>query len=131
MGNWIYGYDNLNRLVSGQASAGQGASPYTGQYACWSYDSFGNRTFQAVSTIPCNSSPTSTFSAQYNANNQISSSSAPAPAAVSYDSAGDVLTDGSSNSYVYDAEGRVCAAHGAFGGFPDGEFVRPISLTKA
>jgi len=109
MGNWTYGYDSLNRLVTGLAANGQ----YAGQSTCWSYDSFGNRTFQSVSTTPCGSSPTPTLSAQYNANNQISSSSA--PSAVTYDGAGDVLTDGSNNSYVYDAEGRICAVHGPMG----------------
>jgi len=110
MGNWVYNYDNLNRLTSGTASGG----PYNGGYTCWSYDSFGNRTSQSVSTTPCNANPPATFAASYSANNQISSVSAPTSTTIAYDAAGNVTNDGV-NTYTYDAEGRVCALNGPQG----------------
>ncbi len=126
MGTWSYGYDNLNRLVSGQATAGAYAAQ--SPYLCWSYDSFGNRTHQSLSNQPfvnakgsaCQAAggaslaDTSTVPA---ANNQIASSLVPgAPAAITptYDAAGNLTFDGV-NTYVYDAEERVCAVHGVFG----------------
>jgi hypothetical protein len=38
-GTWTFGYDSLNRLVSGTSS--QANHPY--RYICWSYGSFGDR----------------------------------------------------------------------------------------
>jgi RHS repeat-associated protein len=67
MGTWSYTYDNLNRLVSGTPASG----PYTGQYTCWSYDSFGNRTSQSVSTTPCTGTPPATFAAIYDAEGRV------------------------------------------------------------
>jgi RHS repeat-associated protein len=110
MGNWTYGYDNLNRLTSGIASGG----PYDGDSTCWSYDSFGNRTSQSVSAIPCNANPPATFAATYSANNQINSVTTPVSTAIAYDTAGNVTDDGF-NTYTYDAEGRVCALNGPQG----------------
>ena len=110
MGTWSYGYDSLNRLTSGTSTAG----PYAGQSACWSYDSFGNRTSQSVSTTACGNSPPATFATTYNTNNRIASVSAPAAMSISYDAAGNVLSDGN-NTYLYDAEGRLCAMHGPEG----------------
>ena len=132
MGNWSYagGYDSLNRLVSGSASSG----PYANQYTCWSYDSFGNRKSQSVSTTPCTGNPPATFSALYSANNQISSVSAPAGMSITYDAAGNITNDGY-NSYTYDAEGRVCALNGSQGmiGYqygPDGTRIGKGTVTN-
>jgi RHS repeat-associated protein len=111
MGTWSYsGYDIFNRLTSGSSTNG----PYAGQYACWSYDAFGNRTSQAVSTTPCASSPPTTFAATYSVNNQISSVTSPTNVTISYDAAGNTTYDGYTR-YLYDGEGRICATRGAFG----------------
>jgi RHS repeat-associated protein len=110
MGNWTYGYDNLNRLTSGAASGGA----YNGGFTCWTYDSFGNRLSQSVSATPCASNPPATFAASYSANNRISSVTAPPSTVIAYDAAGNVTSDGV-NTYTYDAEGRVCALNGPQG----------------
>jgi RHS repeat-associated protein len=92
-GTWSnVGYDALNRL----SSATQSVSGFT-QYLCWSYDSFGNRLTQTVSSSPCNNPPATV---SYNTNNQIQG--------LSYDAVGNLKNDGK-NQYLYDAEGRVCA----------------------
>ncbi|HEY1742945.1 MAG TPA: RHS repeat-associated core domain-containing protein [Granulicella sp.] len=122
MGNWSYanGYDDLNRLVAGQASTG----PYAGQYMCWSYDNFGNRTHQSISNqpfvnaagSPCQAASGASLidtAVNYGTNNQISSVTSPA-LTVAYDGAGNVTNDGN-NSYLYDAEGRICALRGPLG----------------
>lgn len=94
-GSWSnIGYDGVNPLVS----ATYNASGIPTQYLCWSYDSFGNRTGQTISTNPCD--PSSPGPLQYNANNQLPS--------IGYDASGNVTNDGT-NQYLYDAEGRVCA----------------------
>jgi RHS repeat-associated protein len=79
-------------------------------YGCWNYDSFGNRTSEAISTTPCVSSPTPTSWAHYNVtnSNRMDATSQNANQASWYDAAGDVKNDGA-NSYLYDAEGRICA----------------------
>jgi len=105
MGQWSYGYDNLNRLTSGHPSSGS----YNGQYACWSYDAFGNRTNEAVSTTACTGSPTPTTWATYNTYSQISGTNLMA-SGDTYDAAGDILDDGA-NQYRYDGENRLCAVH--------------------
>jgi RHS repeat-associated protein len=51
--------------------------------------------------------PTST-TATYNVSNQLLTSSIPPSGTITYDAAGDVSYDGN-NSYLYDAEGRICA----------------------
>ncbi|MGP8175821.1 MAG: RHS repeat-associated core domain-containing protein [Terracidiphilus sp.] len=103
MGTWNFTYDAVDRLMS--ATAGAGApSPFAGLFGCWTYDSFGNRTLEAFSTA----APTSCgqgANAQYTvttptANNRVSG--------FQYDAAGNVLYD-NQNSYLYDAEGRLCA----------------------
>jgi RHS repeat-associated protein len=95
MGAWNFSYDSLNRLTSANASSGG----YAGQFGCWIYDSFGNRTLEAYSTassMPCaNMTPP-----QATANNQLPT--------LTYDAAGNVYQDGT-NTYAYDAEGRLCA----------------------
>jgi RHS repeat-associated protein len=108
MGTWNFSYDSLNRLVSSQNTAASSATPqFAGNYGCWSYDAFGNRLSQAVSTTPCNGTPPLTSWATYNASNQFTATSA-APGGVPYDPAGNVTNDGV-NQYLYDGEGRICA----------------------
>ena len=109
MGTWQYGYDALNRLTSGNAGGG----PYNGQYTCWTYDNFGNRLMQAVSSTPCGNNPTPSFWAHYSAKNQIVGATN-AVNGYGYDAAGNVTNDGA-NTYLYDAEGHICAMHGAQG----------------
>jgi RHS repeat-associated protein len=119
MGSWSFGYDSLNRLTSTQNTAVTGVSgSYADLYGCWTYDAFGNRLLEAystASTTPCttgandNAQSTSTpQSASYN--NRLSTRTHDAAGNVTYD-----LVNG--NSYLYDAEGRLCAmASGAITG---------------
>jgi RHS repeat-associated protein len=101
MGSWNFSYDTLNRLESGQATAGV----YAGHDLCWAYDSFGNRTAQLMQTSACPSQESGvTPTASYNSNNQLSGG------LYQYDASGDMTVDGTAgNSYLYDAEGRICA----------------------
>jgi RHS repeat-associated protein len=108
MGSWNFSYDTLNRLVSSQNTAVSSATPqFAGNYGCWSYDGFGNRLSQAMSTTACGSSPPLMSWANYNSNNQFTATSQ-ALGGVPYDASGDVLNDGQ-NQYLYDGEGRICA----------------------
>jgi RHS repeat-associated protein len=129
-GQWSnLGYDGVNRLVAGTQTPvpvnGVAQSP---QFFCWSYDSFGNRTAQATSNQAftnalgapaCQPAAQATFNnawAHYtvdgtlntpdNGRNQLTASPA---GPFSYDSAGDIVSD-AAHSYLYDAEGRLCAA---------------------
>jgi RHS repeat-associated protein len=108
MGEWSFGYDTLNRLISGAAVAG----PYASQNLCWAYDAFGNRTMQLLQSAACPAPPTPgqpPTTAHYNANNQVTWTSVNAAVSgFSYDNAGEVLND-NANQYLYDAEGRICA----------------------
>jgi RHS repeat-associated protein len=124
MGTWSYSYDNLNRLTGSNEIAN---GPYANPYNCWSYDSFGNRTDQANSSASfsvengttcttSSSTPIQTL-ASYGSNNQISSlklANATTAITPTYDGAGNMTFDGT-NTYLYDAESRVCAMHGPFG----------------
>jgi len=103
-GTWSYGYDSLNRLAGTASSAGN----YAGATILWSYDPFGNRTSETVSGSPSAPMPASSTAIYTAASNQVSSSSLNGGAAVGYDAAGEVTYDGL-NSYLYDAEGRLCA----------------------
>jgi RHS repeat-associated protein len=109
MGSWTYNYDAFNRLESGQATAGA----WSGQNLCWAYDSYGNRTAQSMQSTDCPSpslESTLQTTEAYNSSNQISSG------LVTYDpsGAGYVIADATTgNSYLYDAEGRVCAVKNA------------------
>jgi RHS repeat-associated protein len=130
MGNWSLaavpnssggtsnGYDTLNRLVTMHNTATTSTSnQYAGQYLCWSYDAFGNRTQQSQQSTPCpTSGASSSYSVlSYNSLNQLSGVTPPggssaSPSPLSYDPAGNVVSDnGSGNTYLYDGEGRVCA----------------------
>jgi YD repeat-containing protein len=132
MGNWVYNYDNLNRLTSGTASGGA----YNGNSTCWSYDSFGNRTNQIVSNAPFTTangtlcqpasgatnlaSPATYQSADNHMTttpqlpNGLPGGTGTWPNNGIYDAAGNVINDGV-NQYTYDAEGRVCALNGPQG----------------
>ena len=104
MGTSAFSYDNLNRLAAAQATAG----PNQGLQESWSYDSFGNRlteTFSGTAQIPV---PGNT-SATYNLHNQVSSTSLMLGGPLDYDAAGNVIED-NQNEYLYDADGRICAA---------------------
>jgi RHS repeat-associated protein len=106
MGEWNFTFDTLNRLESGSAvSGGSGSQDFTGENLCWAYDSFGNRTAEVMQPSACPSSESSVTPAiTYTSSNQLPSS------IYQYDAAGDVTADFTTgNSYLYDAEGRVCA----------------------
>lgn len=118
MGAWSFQYDTLNRLATGNATTGD----YDGQYACWNYDSFGNRQQQVLSSAafpsgsgganacqPPSTANIATDLATYTSSNQITETNAPGvTAAPGYDAAGNITSDGVHN-YLYDAEGRICA----------------------
>jgi RHS repeat-associated protein len=126
MGTWSFQYDTLNRLASGSAATGTG--PYAGQFTCWSYDAFGNRTGQyfsnqafvnPIGASQCQLAGSATLLASdwntYTVNgvdpgtNRVASTNARGITATpNYDAAGNVLNDGA-NYYSYDAEGRICA----------------------
>lgn len=67
MGTWAFQYDTLNRLPTGTPSSGT----YLGQYACWAYDSFGNRTAQSYQTTNCTSPASLTPTARFDTNNHV------------------------------------------------------------
>jgi RHS repeat-associated protein len=115
------GYDSLNRLSLAVQTPVNGTAS---QSYCWSYDSFGNRTTQAIASggasqlftnaagaAACATSATllgNTWS-NYSSSNQVTSTNARGVTATPiYDLAGNVTYDGV-NYYSYDAEGRVCA----------------------
>lgn len=108
VGSWNLSYDTLNRLSAAQVSAVTSfTQPYANAYGCWSYDGFGNRTKEALSTqttTPCasgvNDNLQLTVTNVVQGKNQLAN--------VAYDAAGNAISDGY-NSYRYDAEGRLCA----------------------
>jgi RHS repeat-associated protein len=104
-GEWEYSYDNLNRLTTGAGISGTyNGIPVSGVNLGWSYDPFGNLGGQTS-----NSGNFPTFWSHYQAgNNNQASSTSFATGGVNHDAAGDIEFDGR-NSYLYDAEGRVCA----------------------
>lgn len=116
-GNWTYGYDSLNRLVTGTASSGS----YNGQHGCWAYDGFGNRTAETYQATACATPETSvTPTTNYNASNYVTGTTVnSATNGFVYDASGDVTND-NLNSYAYDAEGRLCAVSSRLGGSPVG-----------
>jgi RHS repeat-associated protein len=116
-GTWSYTYDPLNRLQTAFSATTNSSSQYGGKYGCWAYDPFGNRTAEYYQSSACptpeTSVPTTADKITYNTNNQVVSVSQAAPptnlsGSFQYDPAGDVLND-VTNSYLYDAEGRLCA----------------------
>ncbi|MGA2085123.1 MAG: RHS repeat-associated core domain-containing protein [Terracidiphilus sp.] len=116
MGTWNFTYDAVDRLMTA-TPGGSNPTEYQGKYGCWTYDSFGNRTLEAFSTVACTgSNPTPQAKAVYNqANNRIQSISGTTSATFIYDASGNTLYDGN-NYYWYDAEGQLCAVQKAIGG---------------
>lgn len=120
MGTWTFSYDNLNRL----AGATDNQKGNTSTNYCWAYDSFGNRTTQSgsnaafttgfsgtPSTSPCTAASSASLVnswATYSSSNRMLTNSQ-LVSSVPYDASGNVLNDGVSE-YLYDGEGRVCAA---------------------
>jgi RHS repeat-associated protein len=107
-GQWTLGYDSVNRLYS----AGMG-----GNYNCWAYDSFGNRTAQGAQSTLC-PSPGSSIPSGWTqltvlVSNQLTGTADSNTPLYNYDPAGDMLTalgdNNTSNGVLYDAEGRICA----------------------
>lgn len=108
-GNSTFGYDQLNRLISVSQSSSQLGAIAT--HTCWSYDPFGNRTAETYNGASgCPSLPSApAATASYNGLNQMTWTTVnSASGGLQYDSAGNVTGD-NVNSYLYDAEGRICA----------------------
>ena len=98
LGTWHMQPSNLNQISSASSTVG----PWNGLSMSWLYDAFGNRQTQTLTGTPPNPAPGSqTFS--YTSQNQITNFGPNG-----YDPAGNVKYD-LTNSYLYDAEGRVCA----------------------
>ena len=96
--SWLFAYDNLNRLT-GATGSQVGPNSTTGLNYCWQYDAFGNRTLNYPGACSSNLPQI-----PYGTNNQLLSG------LQAYDAAGNVTTDvAAGNTYLYDAEGRVCA----------------------
>ena len=94
-GNWVYTYDDFNRL----ASSVSGSNTYT-----YAYDRFGNRWNQKLNG-GCTAG--TSVCVQFDANNRMTN------AVQTYDAAGNVLSD-SMHFYAYDAESRLNSLdHGA------------------
>ncbi len=103
-GNWVYTYDDFNRL--GSALCGSGAAGCPGSQTAlgfqYKFDRFGNRWQQNV-TAGSGVGPQFSF----NANNRIvPTGNCTTNLAYCSDAAGNLLNDGS-HSYTYDAESRV------------------------
>jgi RHS repeat-associated protein len=112
MGDWTFQYDTLNRLTV-MAPSINAPVAFKGYLGCYAYDAFGNRTINASPNTGCTSFPASNYSV-YNARNQLTTfktvqANGQTNATLTYDAAGNVANDGT-NMYVYDGEGRVCAA---------------------
>lgn len=91
-----YGYDSLNRVSTMSDSVS--AQPCQG--LSWTYDPYGNRTDQNVTSGTCN-----TFHQSIGTNNRLTSSP------YTYDAAGNMTHD-ASHSYTYDAENRITQVDG-------------------
>jgi RHS repeat-associated protein len=94
-----YTYDSLNRLKTmADTAAAQACKGLS-----WTYDAWGNRTDQTLTSGTCN-----TFHAGVTAQNRITD---PINNTYTYDAAGNMTHD-ASHSYTYDAEGRVTQVDG-------------------
>jgi len=116
-GTWSYGYDTLNRLSTGSASSG----PNNGKIACWTYDPFGNRTSESLSTTACNNNPPLTSWAAFDQSNsnRMDRTSWNSVQDGYFDGQGDETFDGVT-SYLYDGEGRICAMINSISGTSTG-----------
>ena len=101
-GTWTYGYDDFNRLNSSSCTATCPNASSTQAFS-YTYDQFGNRWQQNVTAGTGGSAQYS-----FNSNNQISGSG------VTYDAAGNMMTDGLGNTYTYDAENRLVSVSGNY-----------------
>jgi RHS repeat-associated protein len=105
-GNWTYIYDDFNRLAS--ASETNTAGTVVSGLA-WDYDRYGNRWHQRVTA----GSGTTQMVSYNPATNQASTN-------LSYDGAGDVLSDGY-HQYQYDAESRLLSVDNSISYIYDAE----------
>jgi RHS repeat-associated protein len=96
MGTWTHAYDDLNRLIYSQSTAG----PLNAQQIFWDYDRYGNRWDQTVNGPQGGVQSHMTFSGN---NNRVDGSS--------YDNAGNQL-NGVFYAYTYDAENRIITIGG-------------------
>src|SRR6266568_1364805 len=94
-----YGYDSLNRL----STMGDSASGQSCKGLSWTYDRWGNRTDQTVTSGTCN-----TFHATASTQNRLVD---PVNNIYQYDTAGNMTYDGS-HTYTYDAENRLTKVDG-------------------
>jgi RHS repeat-associated protein len=98
-GGWSLSYDNVNRVSTATATSGV----WNNLTLSWTYDSFGNRETQTPSgqniAAPVPQAQTLSYPSQNRMSNY---------GINGYDAAGNVLYD-QINSYLYDAEGRLCA----------------------
>jgi len=115
MGAWTYGYDDMNRLVTGSASAGSMA----GFGLSWTYDRYGNRWNQSAAGNGSAVQTNFTFSANNNRIDQFSSN---------YDADGNLLSNGTS-TYTYDAENRIVTLNGEPTYIYDAEGTRVAKLS--
>jgi RHS repeat-associated protein len=124
MGVWSFTPDTLNRMAGATNVPVAGS---TTSYYCWSYDGFGNRSLQGISSEAFASpapacTPQSSASYQgvwahlVTGNNRLSSTQQDT-SGVSYDAAGNILNDGV-NQYLYDGDGRICAVSSGSTGEP-------------
>jgi RHS repeat-associated protein len=105
--NWVYTYDDLNRVKTAVASAvGRGCS--------WEYDRFGNRWHQNTNQGTC---PFPQYSST-GGNNRIDNAT--------YDAAGNYTQGG----YTYDAENRLVTAPGGYSYVYDAEGRRVAKKTS-
>ena len=98
MGSWTYGYDDMNRLITGSATAGS----MSGLNLGWQYDRYGNRWNQTPTGSSSASAVVPSFTFTGN-NNRIDG--------LSYDADGNLLSDGQ-HAYTYDAENRIVTING-------------------
>jgi RHS repeat-associated protein len=91
-------YDTLNRLTSGSDGLTGPNGPASPNY-CWQYDAFGNRTLNYAGACAPDLPQIN-----YSTSNHLLTG------LQAYDAAGNITTDaGAGNSYLYDAEDRICA----------------------
>jgi hypothetical protein len=126
MGKWTFTPDTLNRMT-GATNVPVPVATSATTYYCWSYDSFGNRSLQGISSETfaspapaCTPQSSSTYQGVWahlaTGNNRLSSTQQ-AVSGVSYDAAGNILNDGV-NQYLYDGDGRICAVSSGSTGEP-------------
>jgi hypothetical protein len=99
MGDWFFTYDAADRLTSATPDT-TAPGQYLNKYGCWTYDSFGNRTLESLSSVQCSgTNPTPQVKAVYNqANNRIVSIAGTTGANFTYDASGNTTSNGR-NSY--------------------------------